>query len=520
MPQEVNVHAMVDATTRSDLLTKKFPHCTGYISSLREILTDKQFADDLIEYLISQFISRNIPCAEQIIRAVDNLKDENSHEVEQAIKKAARAIYNNQIEIFFSYKIKDEAVASAVVRQIRAIAGEKLRITYAKEFETGKDYREKILRATRNANWFILLLPDPADDWDWCLYESGLFRAKKLPGDRLICIHYKDNKIPEQISNFNAVAASKEKLKVFLHELFCEPNPVPGMSAINTAADVASIAQKIESLVSPPSLLKTLPFHEFVSVSIRDDNPLATNDDLNEMQIVDATPGKLLLFGKSERPATWGALTDQVIDKSNDYWRTELRHALRAARDKNIPDDIHATFTGHNGKHYLPVLHAKIQVEATGKIHSYLIDFVEDIKAIDHSSLPEGLRVLAITMRLAFRFRWEILENKRFQDHVMCEEEADEIRIAIDRIFLEATQAGLHDTEQLKQQFQNGDHVSKIDTIFIKWQTLMNHEGTGSLDEALRKRDAAGAARILKELSPLNKEFLKIVSERFTEMLT
>lgn len=520
MTQEVNVHAIADTATRSDLLCRKFPRCTSYIASLQEILKDKPFADGLIEYLISEFISRNDPCAAQIVKAVNKLKDVNPREVEQAIKKAARTIYNDQIEIFFSYKIKDEAVASDVVRQIRAIAGKKLHITYAKEFETGKDYRENILRATRNANWFILLLPDPADDWDWCLYESGLFRAKKLPGDRLICIHYKGNKIPDQISNFNAVAASKEKLTVVLHELFCEPNPVPGMSAINTDADVASIAQKIESVVSPPSLLKTFPFHDFVSVSIPDDNPLAANDDLNEMQIVDATPGKLLLFGKSERPATWGALTDQVIDESNDYWRTELRHALRAARNKNIPDDIHATFTGHNGKHYLPVLHAKVQVEATGKIHSYLIDFVEDIKAIDHTSLPEGLHILAIAMRLAFRFRWEILENRRFQDHVMCEEEADEIRMLIDRIMLEATQAGLHNAEQLKQQFQSKDHIGEIDAMFIKWHGLMNHEGTGLLDEALRQRNAAGAARILKELSPLNKAFLKIVSERFTEMLT
>jgi len=511
---------MVDTTTKTYQLTKRFPRCAGYIGSLKEILKDKAFADELIEYLITEFISRNDPCAKQIVRAVDILKEENPCEVVQAIKKSARAIYYNQIKVFFSYKLKDEAVASALVKQIRGIAGEKLKITYAKEFETGKDYREKILRATRNANWFILLLPDPADDWDWCLYESGLFRAKKLPGDRLICIHYKGNKIPDQISNFNAVAASRDKLAAFLHELFCRPNPIPGMNAINTAADVESIAETIESIVSPPSSLKTVPFHEFVSVRIRVENPLATNDDLNEMEVVDGTPGKLQLFGKGERPATWGDLTDQVIDENNDCWRTELRRALRAARNKNIPDDIHATFTGDNGKHYLPVLHAKVQVEATGKIDSYIIDFIEDIKVTDHcSSLPESLRVLSVALRLAFRFRWEILENKRYQDRVMCAEEADEIRISIDRIMLEATQGGLHDSKVLKQQFQNKEHIRKIDTMFIKWQGLLNHAGTGLLDEALRNRDAAGAARILRELSPLNKEFLKMISERFVEML-
>jgi hypothetical protein len=519
MLRPATLQSMDDSASCIDHLAEQFPRCVGYIATLKEKLKDKPFANELTCYLISEFISRYERCADQIIRAVDLLKDEDSREVVYAIKKAARAIYHERINIFFSYKLKDEAVATAVVRQIRSIAGEKLNLSYAKEFQTGKDYREKILRATRNANWFILLLPDPAEDWDWCLYESGLFRAKKLPGDRLICIHYKDNKIPDQISNFNAVAASQEKLTIFLQELFCEEDPVPGMSPINTEANVVAIAKTIESLVSPPTLLKTIPFHEFVTVSIRDDNRLAKNDDLNKMEIVDCTPDKLPLFGKNRRPATWGHLTDRVIDDNDDYWRTELRRALRSARDNNIPPDIHATFTGCNGKHYLPVLHAMVQVESTGRIHSYIIDFIEDIKVIDRTSLPEGLRVLAVALRLAFRFRWEILENKRYQDHVMCEEEADEIRMSIDRIMLEATQAGLHDAELLKEQFVNKKHIDKIDAMFVEWRGLMNYEGTGLLDEALRNRDATSAAKILKELAPINKELLKMVSERFSEML-
>jgi hypothetical protein len=151
--------------------------------------------------------------------------------------------------------------------------------------------------------------------------------------------------------------------------------------------------------------LKTMPFHEFVTVSIRDDNALAKNDDLNEMKIVDCTPDKLLLFGKKGKPSTWGDLTDQVLDKNDDSWRTELRRALRAARGNKMPPDIHATYTDHDGKYYHPVLHAMVQVESTGEIHSYMIDFIEDIKVIGQTSLPDGLRVLAIVLRLAFHFR-------------------------------------------------------------------------------------------------------------------
>jgi hypothetical protein len=524
MAQEANVHQLLeDSATRINRLSEKYPRCIGHINSLKNAIENKPFATDLIEYLIEEYISRNEPCADQIIRTVDILKDEHPHEVVPAIKKAARAIYNNRINIFFSYKLKDVDIATAVVEQIRGISDTKLNVVFAKEFKTGENYRKEIMRTTRNAHWFILLLPDPADDWDWCLYESGLFRAKKLPGDRLICIHHKDNKIPDQISNFNAVAASEQDLKIRLHELFCKDNPIPGMKAINKKANIQLIAETIAREVSPPSSMRTYPFHEFVSVNIDDGNKLAVNNDLNRMRIVDCTPGKLELFGKSERSATWGELAGRVIkenvEKNNDLWRTELRRALRAAQSKDIPDDIHSTFTGCNGKHYRPVLHAKVQAEATGKIHSYIIDFVEDIKAIDKKSWPEDLRIIAIAVRLAIRFRWEVAENKRYRDHVMCEEEADEIRMAIDRIMLEANQAGLQDPELLKKQFHRKEHKERIDSMFMRWQELMNNEGTGLLDEALRNRDASRASQILKELSPLNKEFLKLVSERFSEML-
>ena len=317
---EANIQPLVsDHAKRIAHLTEIFPQCNAYIATLDSLLAGKPYSTELTEYLIKEFISRNEPRADEIIRAVEIIKDEDTRDIVPAIKKVARALYSNKINVFFSYKLKDEAVASKVVKAMRS-ASTKLNITYAKEFESGKDYREKILRATRNAHWFILLLPDPSEDWDWCLYESGLFRAKTFPGDKLICIHHKDSKIPDQISNFNAVAATKERLTDFLDELFCQDNPIPGMDKINEDAMIESIAEIIEREVSPPSSLRTVPFHDYVSVKISDDNLLENNNDLNKMEVVDCTQGRLQPFGKSEKPRNWGELTTNVINESDDLW--------------------------------------------------------------------------------------------------------------------------------------------------------------------------------------------------------
>lgn len=124
-------------------------------------------------------------------------------------------------------------------------ASSKLDITYARDFSCHKDYHEKSLRVTRNAHWFMLLLPDPADGWDWYLYESGLFRAKKLPGDRLICIHHEDSLVPVKIDNIDAVPATRQHLIPFLHNLLCNQNPLPGMDAINHDAMIEPIAESL-----------------------------------------------------------------------------------------------------------------------------------------------------------------------------------------------------------------------------------------------------------------------------------
>ncbi len=398
----MEAHVQSLATTPAERiihLAEQYPRCALYIKELELQLEGKPFAAELIEYLIKEFISSNDPCAEEIIRSVELLKDKDSREVVHSIKKFARAIYNNKINVFISYKPKDEAVATAVVKAMRG-ASSKLNITYASEFSSNKDYREKSLRATRNAHWFILLLPDPAEDWDWCLYESGLFRAKKLPGDRLICIHHEGSKIPNQISNVEAVPATRTRLIPFLKKLFCEPNPLPGMDAINKDTMVEPIAEIISSQVSPPTIL---------------DN--GSYDDIS-------------------------------------------------------PDTI-----------------------------------------------PQGIAILAAALKFALRFRWEILENKQYHKDVMDTKTAVELRSSIDRIMFEGESAGSQSQALLKTQFDDDTSKDTIDSIYQQWHQLTNIEGSGRLDMALHDRNGTLIHKVMQEFLPINKLFLKMVSQRFSEVL-
>jgi hypothetical protein len=97
---------------------------------------------------------------------------------------------DNVVKVFFSYKKVDERAATTIVEALNENAADKLDITYMAGFTeqfAGQRWRDQISKGVRSANWFILLLPDPSDELDWCLFETGLFEAQLLRRPADLC---------------------------------------------------------------------------------------------------------------------------------------------------------------------------------------------------------------------------------------------------------------------------------------------------------------------------------------------
>jgi hypothetical protein len=81
---------------------------------------------------IKEIIDRNPQIENSVERAAEILNEE-PHPL-STVRESIRGIINNKIDIFFSYKSKDEKTAIKVVKQLRVFAGDKLRIIYAADF--------------------------------------------------------------------------------------------------------------------------------------------------------------------------------------------------------------------------------------------------------------------------------------------------------------------------------------------------------------------------------------------------
>ena len=204
----------------------------------------------LAEPELAKFIETNQVAVGRITQAAELLVEKD--DALKALKKLLPALTEKEIYVFFSYKKKDELAAETIVGLLRKNSAGKIKITYQKDFTeeyVGKRWRAKIREEIHRANWFILLFPDPSDDWDWCLFETGLFEAQLTSADRLICLHHPDTKIPDPIEGYHAVSATIPEVEKFLRMIFLNDNPVYGLKPINESMNPQEITTLSKEIV-------------------------------------------------------------------------------------------------------------------------------------------------------------------------------------------------------------------------------------------------------------------------------
>jgi hypothetical protein len=482
------------------------------MSSVQEIRAEPEIAD---------WIRTHQGAAKQAKHAIEILADKPDGVA--AVKKLFPALADKKLFVFFSYKKKDERTAKAVVKVLRRYAAGKLRIAYQADFTeeiAGKQWREKIRDEVCRANWFILLLPDPSDDWDWCLYETGLFDRQPTSADRLICLHHPDTEIPSPIQDYHAVPANITDVEKFLRMVYVNKDPVPGMEPINkdVEPELRTIAKEIVDAIRPPrkGLVRRI-FEPWMELKVDNAAGLQNKDDLDDALIVSANDAVLNLFERFEQPETWGELRSGVTESAGDgRWRDELFHVIRKIADGRIFSPIQAVFHTKDGRIYRPVACAIDRVGEKGAIETYHITFTEDVGAVDTTAMPQGVSTLAHMLRLAFRFRWEVLE--RFSKGALTEDDVERVDNVLRRIEQDAESRGILDQDADMSLFPS-KQATRIAEMFAIWYTLRNPEETGELDVAIKKKDTQQISAILAKMIPLNQEFLEMAATRFSELV-
>jgi hypothetical protein len=441
-----------------------------------------------------------------------------------AVKKLLKAHDEKVIFVFFSYKSKDEVAAKKVIDQLNLYSAGKLMISCMADCGPdvfGQNWRKWIKDKVSESNWFILLLPDPSDDWDWCLFETGLFERGLTTADRLICIHHPLTVIPDPIKGYHAVAAEKNKIKEFLEMAFINNNPIPGMAALNKSAKpyLEVVAENIVNAIVPP---RKRPYRDIYEpwVEIQHDNPenLKNIDDLNNACIVTINKKALDLFDFLIKPKTFGELCAGLPNNAGYFWCQELANIIPKIAKGRRYYPISGLLRTKEDKYYRPVLCSVDKIgDENGPVSSYHILFVEEPTTVDGTAIPHRIYGLAIVLRFAFRFRWEVLE--RFGVKTIEKQDVTKLENALWRIGKDWELRGLGGEDYIQQLYPPRD-ASSISEIFSVWRELRTPQKDGKLDMAIKNKEVDTISRILSDVLPLNQRFLEMTADYFTQEIT
>lgn len=498
-----------------------------------DVHTDETIASDIQDFRKSNKILRNLKIQKfikdkphirkNIERAAEILVEEPKPFA--AMKESIRGILNDRIDVFFSYKSQDEQTAKKVVEQLRVFAGNKLRIIYAPDFrrDAGTNWNQKIRDSIKKAHWFILLLPDPSVTWDWCLFETGMFRGKMVSGkvNRLFCLHHPDLQPPPQIKEFQAIKAETKSVQSFLKMVYLDKDPIPGLDPINpyiTPELLEGISQTITKAISPPlPALKRSHFERYLMIHVDDPEKLNCPGDLNRAVVCDTDDLTLNIFGKRDIPKTFGKLVENVVDPDcENRWLTELCEAIKKASTNTVFKPIQATFENFGrGKSYLPILNA-MDERTDGSIENFKILFVKDVSATIHTKhIPISIQALITSLRLAYRFRWEILE--RFENTEFTRKNVRQFAGILELIESEAGSRGVIDPKNLCANF-NAKDSEEILGLYAEWGKLRNERSDGKLDRAIETEDGQMIQEIMPTLADINRRFLNLAATRMHEL--
>ncbi len=484
------------------------------MSRVEQLLKEKEIAD---------FLGTHQGAAKEIRTAAEFLADNNDEKV--ALIKLFPALTRKEISVFFSYKKKDEDTAKIIVTLLRKWSADKLKITYQYEFGdkiTGKKWRDKIHEEISHANWFILLLPDPKDDWDWCLYETGIFEAQITSADRLICLHHPDTKIPSPIEGYHSVKATNEDVKKFLRMIFISDNPVYGLSPVNCAikSEIPGMATEIVNAIRTPIKLVREIYEPWIELVIDAPGEMENLDQLDQAIVKEANQEALNLFRLLRKKPTWGEFWRNLpeTDAGGNRWREDLFRVIHKIGNDHQFYPIQSVFQTRVGTMHRPVVCAVDRDGKEGPIKTFHLTFTEDVATVDRSVIPHDLSVLANTLRSTFRFRWEVLE--KFSKGAMTEDDVDRLNNALMRIKKDWESRNLGGENEILELFPQEDEQKRISEMFSSWYKAKNDDKTGELDIAIENKDTEKISAILKNFLPMNQEFLEIAADKFAKLVS
>jgi TIR domain-containing protein len=431
---------------------------------------------------------------------------------------------SEKVNVFISHKREDEATALRIRDILKDFDDDNspmIEFHLSEEIPGGEEWYEWITSKLRLSNLLILLFTDPTRNWDWCLYEAGLFDLMDgAHHRRTICLHSSETDPPDPLKHIQAFSAKPKDIEKFLRQLFIDTTITgldkPIASWITKAPEELAVAVEDISRLINRKPIGSEWHTNYLIVHVKDPGVIQS-DRIPPEAGVDATDGTLRLFDKGRGRWTWKDLEEKARSREDQRWLGELAAAMQSVARGDLPDPVQAVFHPLRGNvMYRPILY-RVDKLADGSI-KFKILFCEDV-SWQVREMPVRLQSLLTSLVMCTRFRYELL--RKFLDHdgkLMMTEPANEVCQKVRQVILcietEALSRGLLDKQALTDIFETVEDRQDVSRMFDGWYGIRQQ-----LLDDLEQSNCDSAGQHLTNLDKMNTQFLIAATRRFQKLL-
>jgi len=297
-------------------------------------------------------------------------------------------LQQERFQIFVSHKQADADLANVVAKELEGLAPDRIHCWVSgQDLTAGVDWRTKIKTSLAASHLLVLLFTTPAQKWDWCLYEVGLFmRFDEDDISSVVCLFDPEGTTPGPLSEVQGVSAEPKNLvDRFLlplctdtwrvsddwHKgaLVPEPDPKQLATASKRIAKAFRTALDSSNEGADDDVYNYRPCHTIVLDLEKVPNEkdwVGIPSKARVIQGDDATSSYTLsLFRVHQRKGerTWGELVHEIEGgKARQPWRKDLDNAFTESLREHLwapsNEKLKAWHPGSDERrNYLPVLY-------------------------------------------------------------------------------------------------------------------------------------------------------------------
>src|SRR3954453_16576948 len=267
---------------------------------------------------------------------------------------------DDRFRVFVSHKLENHSLAMAVKEALEGISPRIECFVSGVNISARTDWHRWIKDSLAQSHLLILLFTKPTAQWDWCLFETGLFvRADDDEVFAVVCLFDPATATPDPLANLQGVPATVEDVQRFLGDLCkatwnvsddwrlgaLQPRVRPDQLLAAASKIVAAFPRTFAG--EPPHY----PCHRVV-LDMRHVNDISEGIPVDARVVIGpgATAERTLaLFNVAGSPPelSWGDLV-AAVDGGGAVWRKQLDRRFLLALKKELFTPISGTFRGYS----------------------------------------------------------------------------------------------------------------------------------------------------------------------------